>query len=368
MNNPKYSQIRATLSLTLASIRSMLKTPSAIFFGIIFPLVFILIFGLLGGDGSSAEVFFVKDVDKDNPVYKVLEETDIIRKSELKTLAEAEEKLLIGQLDAILDINVEKDQFEIPKYEVVLTTSDAAPQGGALVRSVIQGIADNINLNLIKEQQKLISVEAEEVSGREYKQIDFVLPGQLGFGLLSAGIFGTAFLILDLKKTLVLKRFYSTPINKLNILIAEGISKLVFSILQAVVIIGIGHFVFGFTLINGFSTFLIMLLLSSMGLIVFLGMGLFVSSISKSTDNVAPIANLFTLPQFLLAGTFFPIDLFPDWLQIISRLLPLTYLNEAMRMVAFEGAGLVNVLPQIGALAIWAVIVYVGTSKLFKWE
>jgi ABC-2 type transport system permease protein len=83
---------------------------------------------------------------------------------------------------------------------------------------------------------------------------------------------------------------------------------------------------------------------------------------------VPPIANIVTLPQFLLSGTFFATTAFPGWLQGLSNILPLTYLNTAMRNVAFEGASLGSVLPQLSVLGIWFIVVYAVAVKTFKWE
>jgi ABC-2 type transport system permease protein len=83
---------------------------------------------------------------------------------------------------------------------------------------------------------------------------------------------------------------------------------------------------------------------------------------------IPPVANIVTLPQFLLAGTFFSIDVFPAWLQPICRVLPLTHFNDAMRKIAFEGAHLGNCLPEIGVLVLWGVVVYAVAVKVFKWE
>lgn len=361
MNN----QISATLALVKASLKSTLKQPSSIFFSILFPLVFIVIFGLLGGGGPSVTVYVTENSDQQNPIYKAIEEMDTVHFEEYDSVDDAQAELKIGRLDGIIDIT--KDSSGIG-YAVDLTTSEAAPESGGLIYSILNSIGNTVNLQAANLEDPLIDVKQEVVSGREYKQIDFILPGQLGFALLSSGIFGTAFLLLSLKETLVLKRFFATPIKKGNILIAEGLSKLVFSLLQAVVIIAAGYFFFDFTLIHGFSTFIQMLLLTSIGLMTFLGMGFLVSTLANDQNSIPVVANLFTLPQFLLAGTFFPIDLFPSWLQPISRLMPLTYLNDGLRLIAFEGKDFIQVLPQISGLIIWMIVVYAVTAKTFKWE
>ena len=204
--------------------------------------------------------------------------------------------------------------------------------------------------------------------GRVYKTIDFILPGQLGFAILGAGVFGTAFVFLSLRETMVIKRFFATPINRKFIVLGEAIARLIFSLSTSVIIILVGHFLFGFTLVNGFVTFINMLVISALGLVVFLGFGFIVSNIASSMNTVPPLANLITLPQFLLAGTFFSIEAFPTWLQPVSRAIPLTYLNEALRKVAFEGASLFSLSSELGILAAWGVAVYILAIKFFKWE
>ena len=153
-----------------------------------------------------------------------------------------------------------------------------------------------------------------------------------------------------------------------SIVIGEGIARIGFALLGALFIILIGHFFFDFTLIHGATTILNMLLLATMGVIVFMGFGFVVSGIAKSESTIPPISNIITLPQFLLSGTFFSIDAFPTWLQPISRALPLTYLNDAMRKVAFEGAGLWDVRSQMLIMLIWGIAIYAIAVKTFKWE
>ena len=111
-----------------------------------------------------------------------------------------------------------------------------------------------------------------------------------------------------------------------------------------------------------------MLLLSALGLIVFMGFGFVVSGIAKSESTIPPLANIVTLPQFLLSGTFFEIENFPAWLQPLCKILPLTYLNDAMRMVAYEGAGFDRLLLPLGIITLWGIIIYALAVKFFRWE
>jgi len=171
-----------------------------------------------------------------------------------------------------------------------------------------------------------------------------------------------------LRQTLVLKRFYATPIRRTYIVLGEGLARVIFQMMTAVIIIGLGYFAFNFTLVNGFITFLEIMVLSFIALLVSMGFGFIVSSLSKSESSIPPLANLITLPQFLLAGTFFSIDVFPTWLQPLCRILPLTHFNNAMRKIAFEGSYLTDCGKEIGILFLWGLVVYAIAIKVFKWE
>jgi ABC-2 type transport system permease protein len=120
--------------------------------------------------------------------------------------------------------------------------------------------------------------------------------------------------------------------------------------------------------VNGLATFLNIMLLSFIALILFMGFGFVVSGLAKTESTIPPFANLITLPQFLLAGTFFSIDNFPKWMQPFCNILPLTHFNNAMRNISFEGTSLLATWPDIAVLFIWIIVVYALAFKIFKWE
>src|SRR6185503_17785706 len=134
---------------------------------------------------------------------------------------------------------------------------------------------------------KVISVdELPMIMGRNYSMIDFILPGMLGFSLLSAAVFGVAFTFFNFRQQLVLKRFFATPISKTYMIMGEGLARVLFQLITAVVLILIGRYAFHFTLIYGWITFLEMLVLSLVGLIVFMGAGFIVSSTARSESTI----------------------------------------------------------------------------------
>ena len=287
-----------------------------------------------------------------------------------------------GTIDAIIDIQsnnkgatvspplsaLPKASPQKPPFTVNVQYTKASNKG-SILKSVLNNIfLSNERSSAFVGGPKMAEVHETTISGREYKYIDFILPGMLGFSLLSSGVFGTAFVFISLRLTLVIKRFFATPVKRYSIVLGEAIARLIFSLLGAVFIILVGHYMFGFTLINGVVTVLNMLVLAAIGLIIFMGFGFVISGVAKNESAVPPLSNIITLPQFLLSGTFFATTAFPLWLQSISKVLPLTYLNDAMRKVAFEGAGLNEVTHQLLVLGVWFIVIYAVAVKTFKWE
>ncbi len=364
-----YSQVRAMFAIARGSLTAIFRSPSAVVFTLAFPLIFILVFGFVGSGSVFVDVGVEQGSDTLNPIYQGLERVSTVHLKRYSSDSLMRDDLSKGRITAMISIAPEKGKSGPPRWLVSLVSSGAAADRIQVFQDILGQVVERVDNRVFPGKPTVADIPPPRIiPGRQYKEIDFILPGMLGFSLLSAGIFGTAFLFFNLRQTLVLKRFFATPISRGYIVLGEAIARLVFQVMGAIVIVGLGYFAFGYTLVHGWSTFLELLLLSAYGLIVFMGFGFIVSSVAKNESTIPPMANLITLPQFLLAGTFFPIEVFPSWLQPVCRIMPLTYLNDAFRKIAFEGLGFVQILPQLIILAIWGLVVYGVTVRVFRWE
>lgn len=368
----KYNQWKALLAMAKASLKAILRSPSAVIFSLGFPLVFILVFGFIGDNGVSVKIGVDKATDTTSYVFQALRKEKALKLIMDKPAAEMQDDLKKGHLTAI--INITKDgaapaiNDAAPACDVKVSTSTASADKIQLFNSILRGVIYQAD-DKFYPRKSVARIEPMIVlPGRRYKTIDFILPGLLSFSLLSAAVFSTAFLFFNLRQTLVLKRFFATPIRRIYIVLGEALARLVFQVAGAVIILAIGYFAFGFTLVHGWSTFFEMLLLTAFGVVVFMGFGFVVSGIATSESTIPPIANVITLPQFLLAGTFVPVDAFPSWLQPVCRIMPLTYLNDAFRKIAFEGLHLWNIGLELGVITLWGIIVYAVAVRVFRWE
>jgi len=362
----RYNQWRAMLAITRASLKATFRSPQAVFFSLFFPVVLIVIFGALsGGSGISFDVAFDSNSDTANYVYKAITSYNafVVKKG---TSADLEDRLKKGRITAI--INIKKNTDGKSAYEIHLKSTSASMRDLPVLKTVLNQMVTQINSHGKQDVYTYASITEDVETVRSYKAIDFYLPGMLGFSLIGASVFGVAFVFFSLRETLVLKRMYSTPIRRGYIVLGEGIGRIVFQLTTAVVLILFGRYFYGFTLAHGWVTFAELMLLSLLGLIVFMGFGFIISSVAKN-QNVIPIyANLFMFPQYFLSGTFFSRNALPQGIQPIIKYLPLTALNDAMRKISFEGIHIWQTPTEVAILLGWCIVIYTVAVKVFKWD
>lgn len=358
-----YSQRKAFLAIAKASFKAIFKSPQATFFSLFFPIVLIIIFGSIGRGGSvSFDVAMDKNSDTTNDLYNIFTHAPIFNIVKGDP-ADIMDRLKKGRISALIRIS----KTDSGKYDIHITSTTASQRELPQLQQVVNGIINEESFQMEKIK-KIATVSTDVMEIRPYRMIDFYLPSMIGFSLIGSAVFGVAFVFFNLRQTLVLKRMYASPVSKSNIVLGESLGRVLFQMITVVVLILFGKYVYQFNLANGFITFLEVMFLSTVGLIVFMGFGFFVSSVAKN-QNVIPIyANLFMFPQYFLSGTFFPKNFMPKSIQWLQDILPLTALNDALRKVSFEGSHLNDCWKELGILAVWGAIIYFLAIRVFKWE
>jgi ABC-2 type transport system permease protein len=365
----RYSNGRAAGAIARASLKSMFRSPTAVVFSLLFPIIFIVVFGSMVNNADlKIKIAIAPDSDTSNIVHQIISGIRIIQPQTGLSPEAMEEALKKGKITAILDIRNDSSGTPRPHYTVKLITANAAADKFALLQSVIEESIYQLNEKLFPRNPTAGTIEVVRIPGRTYRQIDFILPGQLGFSLLMAGVFSSAFLFFNLRQSFVLKRIFATPITRSYLILGELLSRLLFQVIGFIIIVALGHFAFHFTLVNGLITFLEMLLFSIFGLLIFMGTGFIISSLLQDEGSLAPVANTVTLPQILLCGLFFPIENYPHWLQSFCKILPLTILVDGLRKIAFEGTHILQMPWALAGLFCWTLVISIITVKVFRWE
>ncbi|MDI9357397.1 MAG: ABC transporter permease [Phycisphaerales bacterium] len=384
MMAPKYSQIRACATVAKNALMSILKNRGSFIFSVFFPLIFVYVFMLndVKGDTkfyNSFIVAFSNTADTTNALYKIITTNDLIRQSiHVVPLPPSYALKSNGYIKDIADKKIEAI-ISIDKmptgaqcdYRVSVTAVGSVPSVKIELLSYrIDNLIDNLldqttlaKVHLSYDRNKVIDrIHTENIS-----VIDFILPGQIGFSVLSGSIFGVAFLFFNLKKNQILKRILATPIKIGYYIMGETIGRSFFQILTVLLLLIIGKFLLHLHLLQGFVSIFYGLIITLFGCICFAGYGFLLGFyIAKAENDIPLYANLFVMPQFVLCGTFFPISVLPHWLGNIVQFLPLSFFNDLLRIVIMVHSDnmsnyliTTNMMQSIVGLLIWTVIPYI---------
>lgn len=354
--------LRQLLGFFKASFKALLRTPAGWLFGFLFPVIFVLLFGFISSnnDPNINVGILYDDSTIYAPIKSAFENLEIYTLTEDDNLEYMLDLLEQGKLDGVIRI--------LPGNSVRLYVNQNQPQNISVISQTLEKTNTEITYQQNQITDTAFKIEFSEVNSREARYIDFVLPGILGYSIMSSTVFGVAFSFLTLRKENVLKRLFAGPARVSAFILGESFSRGIFILLQNLALILIAALTFGYSPRDGFIGYLNSFVVLIIGLLVFLGFGYLVAGFAKSDEVVSPLANLIVIPQFILAGTFFPVSNLPNWLSFIARLMPLYHFNESMRKITLEGGTLMdlNILGFMSALIFWGIVAYYLASRVFK--
>ena len=365
------ARLRLWWALFMASVKMFVRNRTALFFSLFLPLVIMLIFGVLNFEGSTSVSLGIVDEAQNEASaaladglaeYDYLEISEGERDAELLALEEGDRGFVLV-IPQGFELQLGTDTGLVA-YASTSDPSQSQVGQGLLQQAVGGAIATASGATAGPDAGFSAPVTFESVESRDLGYIDFLVPGIVGMTVMQLGLFGVAFGFVQLKRTGALRRLFATPTSPAYFLSAQVASRLVLGYVQVAILVGIGIW-FGLQM---FGSWLVLALIVGMALLIFLAVGFAVAGWANNEDQAAPVANLISLPMLFLSGVFFPRDAMPELLRDITGFMPLTYVNEALRAVMNEGAGLVNLGPQLLGMGVWAVITFVLAVRLFKWE
>ena len=216
-----------------------------------------------------------------------------------------------------------------------------------------------------KGRADVVKVGDEQVTEPGARYVDFLVPGLIGMNLMGSGLWGLGFTVVIARSRKLLKRFAATPMKRSHYLLSFMLSRLVFLVLEVAAVVVFAIVAFGFTVRGSWLSLVSIIVL---GGFTFSGIGLLVAARPTTIEGVSGLMNFIMLPMWLLSGTFFSSERFPQVLQPFIKALPLTALNDVLRAVMNEGASLsANWIP-IATLLAWFLISFVVALKIFRWQ
>jgi ABC-2 type transport system permease protein len=355
------------------STKRFFRDRLAIFFTVIFPLIFLFVFGSINSGGNSdisfkvavinqSESSFAKDyaskLDKDK-VFEV--------NKEINSLDSAKELMNRGELDAAVilpgDFGNNSDQG-FPKGEVNVYYTQNNEQAGRTISTVLEGQLKEINSSLVQAQTPF-TIKSQQTNDRSLTAFDYTFAGLIGFAIIGLGVFGPVNVFPELKKQGILRRLHTTPLKVWQYFVANALSQTIVGLMTLSILFIVSILVFDLKVVGNLFELALFIAIS---IISILGIGLAVGGWASNERQAAPLSNIIVFPMIFLSGTFFPRFLMPEWLQQISTFLPLTPVIDGIRLITTEGKHLLDIGPQVGLILAWTVVIYIIAFRVFKWE
>ncbi len=205
----------------------------------------------------------------------------------------------------------------------------------------------------------------QPVTGAAVRYVDWLLPGVLGMNMMFSCLIGVGYVVVRYRKSGFLRRLSATPLTAAEFGAAQILSRLILTISVTSVLYGVLSLLVHF---RNDGHLLVLLLIAVMGAIAMIALGFMMAARIGSEELANGVISFASWPMILLSGVWFSLEGAPAWLQQAARVLPLTQMLEAARAVMLDGAGLVQVLPQLGWLAVMTVLFLAVASTGFRWR
>ena len=347
-------------SLSKAMLVGFVRDRTALFFTVIFPLMFLVLFGALLQDSGTSKV----DVMQVGSV-PVLDSLPADARTEFdKVVTVDREDDRAAALRAVRDGDVAA-AVEQRGDTVVIHYSAADPVRAGTVRTIFGSLVDGSNVAQSGQPPKF-SLESQQVEDDSLQTIQFITPGLLGWAVATGATFGAALTLVTWREKRILRRLRLAPIRPGTVVSARvGISLLV-ALGQTAIFIGVALIPFFGLQLTTFWWMVVPLIIA--GTLAFLSIGLLAGSWAKTQEGATAVVNILVLPMAFLSGSFFALDSAPGWVQTVSQALPLRHLNEGMLdvMVRDQGPGAI-VMPLLILLGFAAVVTAIAAG-FFRWD
>lgn len=354
--------------------RRFFRDRLALFFGILFPLIFLFVFGGISGGNGNGVSFRVAVINQSDTTFAKQFEQQLAKSKVFKvnkdvsTIHAAEDKMSKSQIDAtiILPSTFGKMQpgAAYPSGQAQVLYTQNNEQAGQTLTTVLQGQFDHINSKFVRQQQPFKAV-GKQLNQQSLTAFDYTFAGLLGFSIIGLGIFGPMNVFPELKKQGILRRLHTTPLRVWQYFLSTMMSQALIGLVSLSIMFAVALTVFNLKVVGNYLEIAVFLVFS---IVMILGIGLSIGGWAKNERQAAPLGNIVVFPMMFLSGTFFPRFLMPQWLQTLSGYLPLTPVIDGTRMIVTEGKHLTQIGHELALIAIWTVIIYAIAFRVFRWE
>jgi ABC-2 type transport system permease protein len=346
--------VSAFKSLSIAAVKGFTRDKAALFFTFLFPLMFLVVFGLIFRDAGTDKIKL--GLTGDGPVAQALQQLPVVEVQRFDSVDAAVQAVKDGDLPGAVIENGNDVQLRF-------AASDQTKAG--IINGVVSSLVDKSNIAATGQQPRF-QFQASQVEDNTLNAIQYLTPGILSWAVASAGVFGSALVFVSWRKKQVLRRLWLAPVSPLTVLGSRIAVTLGTAIVQGVLFIGIATLpVFGLKLSG---TWWLSIPIFLFGMLAFFAIGLLIGSFAKTEEAANGAAQIVILPMAFLSGTFFPIDQAPGWLQTVSKVFPLRHMNDGMQDFLVRGMGPQALLVPSAILLAFTIVIGFIATRLFRWD
>jgi ABC-2 type transport system permease protein len=357
-------------SLYVANVKEFVRDRAALFWTFAFPLLFIVLFGLIYGNSGTVS-FNLVVVDHDNTASSqrlaaAFRSASFFKiKSESETQAQADVKS--GGVDILLVIpsgfQTQIGAHQPAQLQMVYAgagSNSSAPVENQLVQDVLTGYNQSVS-----PYTPPVALQVQSVTAQNLNSVSYLAPGIMAMALMQLGLFATVIPLVTLRHEQVLRRLGATPLPRSQLLVSQVLFRLTIGLIQCGIILGVSIAFFHVHIIGNVVELVGLVIL---GAIMFISLGYLIAALAQTVESANGISQAVNFPMLFLSGVFFPLAFLPAFLTPIVRALPLTYLGDAFRQVAVGTVPQFPLTVDVLVLAGWALVCSLLAARFFKWE
>ncbi len=235
--------------------------------------------------------------------------------------------------------------------------------GTIVAQQTVQQLNQTVNETNSLAVVKPYNVQTEGAVPGHSSYFDFIAPGIMAMTVMMSVMTGLPAAISHEKEIGTLDGMMAAPINRLAIIVGKTLAQTARGLLQGTLILILAVVLFGVTIQGSILLVFALLLL---GVFSFVGFGVVITSFAKDQETAMMIMMTLMFPMMFLSGVFFPIQQMPWYMQSISKVLPLTYLADALRKVMVLGAGVPIITAELVVLIGFGVVMTTIAVPVFR--
>ena len=326
----------------VVSVKSFYREKPAVFFRLAFPVILILVFGTIFMERDN-RIFDldVQDLDQTEASARLVEALELCGRFKIAEVAPA-----VNAPDA---------------FVTLAEVHDPSSFGVTTKMQVLHMVLAGINQEMSGKTPFIRSAETS-ILAKKYRFIEFFVPGIIAMAAMTASLFGAVNVNAELRQKGVTRKLSTTPITRTEWILSNVLYQFILAVLSTTVILLVSYTVFSVSLqINVWLPVFVVL-----DVFAFVGLGMILTRVAREAESAAAAANAVMFPMMFLSGTFFPVEMMPEFLQKVAKVLPLFYVNEGLRasMVLVDHMAALRCALIVGAFAAVAFAIGITTTTL----